>query len=393
MPAFRWRLTAALSPILVAIAACADDTVSGLKGVVTLSQRGTNTIANVTRNTNVDSGFGSNMVRGGVTGVTTKPVEASTAPSAPPIYRATVNLTVNGEAPGRWHDNHILESDIDMVPLAADGITAFGRVTTNSRVDFSTLRRGTYHIIYNDHNRPSNPAEDSQGLQRLDLLGFFVTNSLDFNGNQATSKSLNLDLYWNTMAEPYSSDARTGNATALYTTYKDKFKTKPYRSVYLDSLPSNEQECLYRFVVKNTEGQGNVVWQSAWHALDPAVDPDYIVVAWNGYGSRSSGPNDAPPEDDPSNRLPDGLYFYSIEFYPQNTGKPPAGAFRSTTDRGLSFISTYYGASQWYGFQLKHGIKPNSSPAPGASPSPTPRPSATPTAQPGASPTPSQISL
>lgn len=396
MAAFRWRLTAALSPILMAIAACADGTVTTPKSVVTVSSRNSGSnVAVVTRNTS-DSGFGSNVVRGGVTGVTITPPEASTAPTAPPVYRTTVNLTINGQPPGQWHDFESLQqkASLNLVPESETGITEFGQVTVNSRVDFSTIRRGTYHVVYTDNDLPSNPEQDAEGNQRLDMLGFFVTNSLIFDGSTNTSRSLDLDLHWNAMAEPYTSDARTTNSTALYTTYKDKFRTKPYRSAYIDSLPAHQQNCLYRFVVSKTAGGlGNVVWQSAWHALDTAVDPDYIVVGWNGYSSRSSGPNDAPPEDDPNNRLADGLYFYCIEFYPSVFGKPPSGNFRNTNDHGWSFITTYYGASQWYQFQLKHGVKPSSSPSPGASASPTPRPSASPTTQPTTNPNPDEISL
>lgn len=395
MRAFHWRLAAVLTPIGLAIAACADPTATGAKGVVTLAQRGTKSNVVVTRNT-VDSSFGSGVVRGGVTGVTVTRTTATANPTAPPIYRTTVNLTINGKTPGQWHNQKMIGKNIYLVPeLRIEGqppVTQF--VTHNSLIEFTTLRRGTYHVVYHDENLPSNPETDAQGFKRLDLLGFFVSNQMSFDGFINASRSVDIDLYWDTEAEPTSSDARgddDDHANGEYTTYRDKFRTKPYRSIFIDSLPAHQRECAYRFVVSKTAGgQGDVVWQSQWHTLKDGED--FVSVAWNGYSSRSSGPKDAPPEDDPNNRLAEGLYFYCIEFYP-TSGRAPTGAFRNVTGQGQNFVTNYYGASQWYAFQLRHGTKPSSSPSPGVSATPSPGPTTAPTAQPTAVPTPDQISL
>lgn len=396
MRAFQRRLVVALSPILVAVASCDDAPVSTLKGAVTIKQRGSTSQVVVTRNT-TDSSFGSGaVVRGGVTGVTVNRPTATAIPTTPPVYRTTVNLTIDGKSPGEWHDKRIIGKNIYLIPEYKDVTvpSVVGEVTHNSQIAFSTLRRGTYHVVYSDENLPSNPETDSQGYKRLDMIAFFVTNSMLFDGYQNSSRSINLDLRWATMAEPNSSDSRANDPTHAngeYTTYKDKFRTKPYRSIYIDSLPEHQRECFYRFVVSKTSGgQGDVVWQSKWHQLE--ANQDFISVAWNGYSSRNSGPNDAPPDDDPSNRLTEGPYFYCVEFYPTN-GRPPSGDFRTISLQGQNFISTYYGASQWYSFKLQHGIKPNASPSPGASPSPSPRPSSAPTTLPTTSPTPFQFGL
>lgn len=391
MRAFRWRLLAALSPILMAIAACDDGVVTARKGggAVTIPARGTTTAAVITRNTS-DSSFGSSVVRGGVTGVTVNRPTATSNPTAPPVYRTNVNLTIDGKSPGEWHDRRIVENELNLylIPEFKDAtIPALSRlVTHNSLITFSTMRRGTYHVVYSDENLPSNPETDAQGYKRLDMLGFFVSNALYFDGYSSASRSISLDLRWQTMAEPNSSDSRAGDsahANGEYTTYKDKFRTKPYRGIYLDSLPAHLQECNYRFVVSKTAGGlGDVVWQSKWHK--PETDQDFVSVAWNGYRSRS-GPNDTPPDDDPINRLPEGHYFYSIEFYP-TAGRAPNDDFRKISMQGQNFITTYYGASQWCSFKLQHGIKPNASPSPGSSPSPTPKPSSAPTSQPTATP-------
>lgn len=390
MRAFRWRLVAALSPILMAVAACDEGVVASRKGATTLAVRGTTNAAVVTRNTS-DSSFGSSVVRGGVTGVTVNRPTATTNPTAPPVYRTTVNLTIKGNPPGNWSDQRIIGKNIYLIPEFKDTTipSVFNQVTHNSQITFSTLRRGTYHVIYSDENLPSNPVTDDQGYKRLDMLGFFVTNALYFDGYSSASRSVNLDLHWETMAEPNSSDSRANDPTHAngeYMTYRDKFRTKPYRGIYIDSLPVNLKDCNYRFVVSKTSGGlGDVVWQSKWHA--PEADQDFISVAWNGYSSRASGPNDAPPDDDPANRLGEGHYFYCIEFYP-TAGRAPNGEFRAVSMQGQNFITTYYGASQWYSFKLLHGIKPNASPAPGSSPSPTPKPSVTPSAPPAATPDP-----
>lgn len=401
MRAFRWRLVAALSPIIMAMAACDQGVVTtSTKGTVTTTQSRVSTTVAVTTRINNDSSFGSSVVRGGVTGVTMSRPTASTAPSAPPIYRATLNLTINGKPPGEWHDQRLLNppKNIYLIPELKDQTipTVFSQLTQNSLIEFSTLRRGTYHIVYSDENLPSNPETDAQGYKHLDMLGFFVTNAMYFDSNMSTTRTTSLDLYWETMASPNTSDARVGDdahAYGQYTTYTDKFRTKPYRGIYIDSLPYYQQECNYRFVVsKSAGGLGDVVWQSQWHLLDPTVDPDFINVAWNGYSSRTSGPNDAPPEDDPNNRLPEGPYYFCIEFYP-TYGRAPSGDFRTLVSQGANFISTYYGASQWYSFTLKHGIKPTLTVKTGASPTPTPQTSAAPVAQPTPIPTPTQFSL
>lgn len=396
MRAFHWRLAVALSPILIAIVACDDGPVATLKGAVITKQRGSTSAVVVTRTT-TDSNFGTGtVVRGGVTGVTVSKPTATANPTAPPVYQTTVNLTVNGNAPGQWHDTTIIGKNIYLIPEASSTLIPSIQqpVTHNSLIAFSTLRRGTYHVVYSDENRPANPETDSQGYKRLDMIGFFVTDALFFDGYANSSRSINLDLHWATMAEPNSSDSRANDPTHAngeYTTYKDKFRTKPYRSVYIDSLPEHQRDCYYRFVVsKSAGGLGDVVWQSQWHLLDP--NQDFVSVAWNGYSSRISGPNDAPPDDDPSNRLPEGLYFYCIEFYPTH-GRPPSGDFRAIGSLGRNFITTYYGASQWYNFKLQHGVKPNATPSPGTSPSPSPRPSSAPTTLPTTSPTPNTFGL
>ncbi len=384
MRAFHWRLAAVLTPIALAIAACADPTGTGAKGVVTLAQRGTKSNVVVTRNT-VDTSFGSGVVRGGVSGVTISRNTATANPTAPPVYRTTVNLTIKGNPPGEWHDQSMIGKNIYLVPeLFLEGQLPVSQfVTHNSLIEFTTLRRGTYHVVYSDEDRPSNPLTNDQGYKRLDLLGFFVSNPMIFDGSLNSSRSVDIDLFWDTEAEPTSSDSRANDPTHAngeYTTYKDKFRTKPFRGVFINSLPAHQRECAYRFVVSKTAGGlGDVVWQSQWHTLPDGED--FVSVAWNGYSSRSSGPNDAPPEDDPNNRLDGGHYFYCIEFYP-TYGRAPNGVFRNITGQGQNFVTNYFGASQWYSFQLIHGTKPNASPKPGATPTPTPRPTTTPSPTP-----------
>lgn len=391
MRAYRWRLLAACCPILVAVAACADETVSGLKGVVTLASRGTTTNTAVVTRPSVDPNFGSSVQRSGVTGVTVSKPTATVAPSAAPIYRALLNLTVKGAPPGQWHDTRLIAPNPSRVYLVpelqeAGNVPQPNEVTQNSLVSFSTMRQGTYHMVYSDEDRVANPEVDAQGYQHLDMLGFFVTNAMYFKTSFSATSSVNLDLFWETLASPNSSDARAGDdahANGQYTTYQDTFKTRPYTGPFIDALPDYQKECKYRFVVKALDN--NVVWQSEWHQLDPAKDPDFITVAWNGYSSRTSGPKDAPPDNDPNNRLAEGTYLFAIEFYPV-AEKPPSGPFRATSGQGTNFVSTYYGASQWFTFQLKHGIKPSPSPAPGSSPAPSPSPSVAPTSQPSTAP-------
>lgn len=395
MRAFHLRLIVALTPIAIAVAACADPALTGRKGVVTTLQKGSKANVVVTRPSVDTSGFGSGVVTGGVTGVTEVAVTPSPDTTSPPIYRTTIQLTVKGKAPGEWHDRRIYEGKRAYLVPRIEAPALSTLVTHESRLDFSTLTSGTYRFVYSDLNLPAVPERDAQGYQRVDMLGFFASRPLIFEGYQNASQSLKVDLYWETSAQPSKSDLTANDplhANGEFMTYRDEFRTKPYTGVYIDSLPDYLKACKYRFVVAKSP-DGGAEWQSVWKEFREGED--YVTAAWNGYSSRASGPDDDPPEDFKF-RLPEGLYFFCIEFMPV-AGKEPSGNFRTINAYGINFNPYYYGASQWFAFELKHGNRPSPSPAPGSSPSPSPRPTVTPTvaptAQPGASPTPNVITI
>lgn len=389
MKAFHWRLAATVLPLGLAIAACADPSLTGRTGSVILAGRGTKANVVVTRPSTNDVFDGNVVERSGVTGVTiTRPV-ATTNPTSPPVFRTVVTLTINGRSPGDWHDRRIYDNKIAYMVSREDLPSLVADVTNNSRLDFLTLDPGMFHFAYDDGNLFSTSVPDAQGYQRIDMLGFFVSNYVYFYNHSTPTASINVDLYWETMAEPCTWDIRatTTKLPGVFVTYSDqyKFRTKPYTGPFISALPADQQKCKYRFVVAGTP-EGEVLWQSAWATPKPS---GFVEVEWNGYSSIDSGPKDLPPEDS-RNRLNAGQYFYCIEFYPEY-GEPPKGLFRTVDTHGSNFVQNYYGASQWFPFQLRHGTKPSPSPGAGATPSPSPTPSAAPSAAPGATPTPDTV--
>lgn len=331
----------------------------------------------------------------GVSGLVNMPGNSTTSATPAPTYRLALTLTYKGKTPGDvGADSRLINPSLE-VRLAPSQITmhrtSVQYLHEDGLVTFQNLPTDLYHVIYDDtqHGSPliSNAQPDSNGIQRLDQLGFFVSDPIrihEFTKPRTGDYTYALDLHWPTQAFPLLANTNytdTTHRNGEYYTYDDEFSLKAREFVGLlpGQTPAAGLLAEYRIVVCTNDGFFTRLWESAWHLPNTATnDPakyGTVKVCWNGYTSEGTGPGDAPDEKYTSgNRyLPAADYLWAIEF------RKAGGVFpeRSPNARYYlnEFIPNFYGGSQWFRLRLLQGTKkdlstPSASPSAWVSPTP-----------------------
>ncbi|HEY9900497.1 MAG TPA: hypothetical protein V6D00_15075 [Pantanalinema sp.] len=382
-----------MTPLMLAIAACAGQGPTAGVGTSIANgySRKPTAIATPTLSNGKNSGStgGSGTYSrgsgsgGGGTGVIATPTPRPIAP-----LRARVTLTSASAPPGQWANRGMLNPPVRVYLTPNDERLPPDFVYMNSEgvMEYPDLPAGSYHLVYNDGQLDSYGLPDAMGRSRLDMVGFYVSEVVridEFSRPANDRFEFKTDLHWETQAFPFHWDLRTsveGHNPGEFISYQDRFnvKAREYAGLDAGAVPDAGKRAMYRFVVFQYDSSRKPLWYSAW--TEPDANTGMVSVPWNGYTSDGSGPANMPDENDSRNsRLREGAYYFAVQF----CQKGPNGVMRFpeyTTNirahdrQGSKFINNFYGASQFYAFTLKQGVKPSASP----SPSPTASPSATP---------------
>lgn len=393
MRALRWRLWGVMTPLLLALGACAAD--KNQTGLGTSIANGysrkptTITTPTITNGKNTGSAGGGGSYNrggntgGGGTGVTKTPTPRPLAP-----LRARVTLTSSSAPPAQWANKGMLTPPARVYLTPDDERLPPDFVYLNSEgvMEYTDLPAGSYHLVYNDGQLDSYALPDAMGRSRLDMVGFYVSEVVridEFSRPANDRFEFKADLHWDTQAFPFHWDLNTsveGHNSGEFITYQDRFtvKAREYAGLAPDEVPGAPKRAMYRFVVYQYDSARKPLWYSTW--TEPDANTGMVSVPWNGYTSDGSGPANMPDENDTRNsRLKAGFYYFAVQF----CQKGPNGVMRFpeyTTNirahdrQGSKFINNFYGATQYYAFTLKQGVKPSPSPAPTASSSASPAP-------------------
>lgn len=383
-----WGTTA---PLLLAIAACAGQGPLGANTAITGTySRKPTTIATpkiTNGNTGSTGGSGSydrgGNTGGGGTGITKTPTPRPIAP-----LKARVTISSSAAPPGQWANKGMLNPPVRVYLTPDDQRLPPDFVYMNSEgvMDYTDLPAGSYHLVYNDGNLDSYALPDDLGRSRLDMVGFYVSEVVridEFSRQSDEPFEFKVDLHWDTQAFPYHWNLQTsveGHDPGQFITYQDRFsvKAREFAGLAAGQVPDAAKRAMYRFVVYQYDSARKPLWYSAW--TEPDSNTGMVSLPWNGYSSEGSGPANMPDENDTRNsRLREGAYYFAVQFcqkgpngvmrFPEYTAN-----IRAHDRQGSLFINNFYGASQFYAFNLKQGVKPSSSPSPSPTPSPTPTP-------------------